>query len=85
MIYFALTRMWMYHGKINEKLFAKFSDTIKVQGNVILEHPVAFSTDNAIHGKIIAKWRDFLPEQEERHDLYPVITMMCGNCTPSST
>jgi hypothetical protein len=76
MIYFALTRMWMYHGKINEKLFAKFSDTLKVKGNVILEQPVIFSTDSAIQGKILVKWRDFLPEQEEGHDLYPVITMM---------
>lgn len=76
MIYFALTRMWMYHGKINENFFAKFSDTLKVKGNVILEQPVTFPADNSMHGKILAKWRDFLPEQAEGHDLYPVINLV---------
>jgi hypothetical protein len=76
MIYFALTRMWMYHGKINEKLFAKFSDIIKVKGKLFLEHPVSFSTDNAIQGKIQAKWRDFSPEQEEGHELFPYIDLV---------
>lgn len=81
MIYFALTRMWLYHGKINEKLFVKFTDTLKVKGQSFLDHPVVFANDNHISGRLHASWRDFSEEQEEGHDLYPCIDMVPDKIT----
>ncbi len=75
MIHFVLTRMWMYHGKVNERCFKKFSDTLAVKGQAILETPVNFANDNAVRGTIVARWRDFSREGEEGHNLYPCIDL----------
>ncbi|MDR0811875.1 MAG: hypothetical protein LBN23_06365, partial [Paludibacter sp.] len=72
MIYFALTRMWLYHGKVNEKKFAKFTESLDVKGKTIAEHAIK-------EGKIISRWRDFSAEQAEGHNLYP-----CIDLTPDS-
>jgi len=51
--------MWMYHGKLNEKKFEKFTDTLNVKVQTILETTVCFANDEIVRGKIVARWRDF--------------------------
>jgi len=81
MINFVLTRMWMYHGKLNESHFHKFVDTLDVKGQTILETPISFANDKTIQGKIIARWRDFSEKAEEGHDLYPCIDLLPDEIT----
>ena len=81
MTHFILTRMWMYHGKLNENQFEKFTDTLNVKGQTILETDVCFANDDAVQGKIVARWRDFSKTAEEGHDLYPCIDLLPDEAT----
>jgi hypothetical protein len=60
--------MWLYHGKVNEKKFAKFTESLDVKGEIIAEHAIK-------EGKIVSRWRDFSAEQAEGHNLYPCIDL----------
>jgi len=62
--------MWLYHGRINEKHFARFTDTLTVQGKTLAETAVHF---NDFDGKMPAKWRSFSAETAESHNIYPAI------------
>ena len=81
MIQLVLTRMWMYHGKLNEKKFEKFTDTLNVKGQTISETDVCFANDTSVQGKIVARWRDFSKAAEEGHDLYPCIDLLPDEIT----
>ena len=73
--------MWTYHGKLNENQFAKFTDTLNVKGQTILETDVCFANDESVQGKIVARWRDFSKTAEEGHDLYPCIDLLPDEAT----
>lgn len=75
MIYYTLTRMWLFHGEINSESFIWQTDTLEKNGQVILEHPFAF-TDNKQAGRMIAKWRSFSKEQAEGHNIFPLIDIV---------
>ncbi len=76
MIYYTLTRMWLFQGEINDELFRNFDDTLKTNGQLILKHPVTFATDNTTEGIMIARWRSFSKEQAEGHNLFPLIDIV---------
>lgn len=75
MIHFVLTRMWMYHAKVNEKKLSNFTDALHVKGQTILQQTVDFTTPEAFQGKIIARWRNYSEVQAEGHNLYPCIDL----------
>ena len=62
--------MWLYHGRINEKHFARFTDTLAAQGKTLAESAVNF---NAFNGKMLSKWRQFSAETADSHNIYPAI------------
>lgn len=65
----------MYHAKVNESRFARFTDALNVKGETILEHPIDFPFPKRYQGKIIARWRDFSDAQAMGHNLYPGIDL----------
>lgn len=75
MIHFVLTRMWMYHAKVNEKRLSTFTESLNVKGQTILQQPVDFTSPEAFQGKVTARWRNFSEVQVEGHNLYPCIDL----------
>ncbi len=71
----------MYHGKLNERQFSKFTDTLNVKGQTILETPVHFAHDKTKQGTIKARWRDFSKAAAEGHDLHPCIDLLPDGMT----
>lgn len=65
----------MYHAKVNEGKFVRFTDALDVKGETILEYPIDFPFPKMHQGKIIARWRDFSDTQAAGHDLYPCIDL----------
>lgn len=65
----------MYHAKVNEGKFVRFTDALDVKGETILEYPIDFPFPKMHQGKIIARWRDFSDTQAVGHDLYPCIDL----------
>ena len=74
MIYFTITRMWLYHGKLSKKALKSFDDLLEVTGTVIQKFPSPFF-DQPTKGELLVKWRELTEDQKKGHDLFPALDL----------